>query len=75
MCQENKEEEDSTVVEIAWMHQYNDTTTTQKVQRKRPEIALINWVTTDRKQKWEEKQLFGYFKRQADEISHEKTWT
>ena len=28
-----------------------------------------------RKQKWEEKQLDGYFKLQTSEISHEKTWT
>ena len=28
-----------------------------------------------RKQKWKEKQLYGYFKRQTSEMSHEKTWT
>ena len=28
-----------------------------------------------RKEKWEEKQLYGYFKQQTGEISHEKTWT
>ncbi len=27
-----------------------------------------------RKQKWEEKQLYGRFKRQKSDISHEKTW-
>ena len=31
--------------------------------------------TTTKKQKWEEKQIYGYFKWQADEISHEKNWT
>ena len=31
--------------------------------------------TMTRKQKWEEKQLYGYFKWQTSEISHEKTWT
>ena len=35
----------------------------------------INWTTITRKQKWEEKQLYGYFKRQTSEISHLKTWT
>ena len=35
----------------------------------------INRTTVTRKQKWEEKQLSGYFKRQTSEISHEKTWT
>ena len=28
-----------------------------------------------RKQKWEEKQLYGRFKRLPSDISHEKTWT
>ena len=27
-----------------------------------------------RKQKWEEKQLYGYFKQQTSKISHEKIW-
>ena len=30
--------------------------------------------TTTKKQKLEEKQLYGYFKRQTSEISHEKSW-
>ena len=34
---------------------------------------IINRTT--RKQKWEEKQFYWYFKRQPREISHEKTWT
>ena len=32
-------------------------------------------MTTTRKQKWEEKQLYGRFKRQINNISHQKTWT
>ena len=32
---------------------------------------MINRTTT-RKQKWEEKQVYGYFKRQTSEISHKK---
>ena len=28
-----------------------------------------------RKQIWEEKKTYGYFKRQTCEIKHEKTWT
>ena len=28
-----------------------------------------------RKQKWEEKLLYGYFKQQTSEFSHEKIWT
>ena len=27
-----------------------------------------------RKQKWKEKQLYEYFKQQADKIAHGKTW-
>ena len=32
-------------------------------------------MTMTRKQKWEEKQLYGRFKRLKNNISHEKTWT
>ena len=34
-----------------------------------------NRTTKTRKQKWEGKQLYGYFKRQTDEITHKKTGT
>ena len=36
---------------------------------------MINRTRIIRKEKWKEKQLYGYFKRQTSEISHEKTWT
>ena len=32
-------------------------------------------MTITKKQKWEEKQLYGRFKRLINDISHEKTWT
>ena len=32
-------------------------------------------TTITRKKKLEEKQLYGYFKRETDEVSHQKTWT
>ena len=32
-------------------------------------------MTTTRKQKWEEKQIYGRFKRLKNNISHQKTWT
>ena len=32
-------------------------------------------MTTTRKQKWEEKQLYGRFQRLINNISHDKTWT
>ena len=31
-------------------------------------------MTKTRKQKWEEKQLHGRFKRPINNISHDKTW-
>ena len=31
-------------------------------------------ITITRKQKWEEKQLYRYFKRRTNETLHEKTW-
>ena len=31
-------------------------------------------MTIIRKQKWEEKQLYGRFKRLINNISHDKTW-
>ena len=43
--------------------------------KKQPNNTSINRTRITRKQKWEEKQLCGYFKRQTSEISHEKTWT
>ena len=36
---------------------------------------MTNRVTITRKQKWEEKQLYGRFKRIINNISHEKNWT
>ena len=34
---------------------------------------MINRTTIARKEKWGEKQLYGYCKRQTGEISNEKT--
>ena len=34
----------------------------------------ISWTEIIRNQKWEDKQLYGYFKRLTGDISHEKTW-
>ena len=34
-----------------------------------------NRTKITRKQKWEEKQFYGHFKRLTSNISHEKTWT
>ena len=32
-------------------------------------------MTITRKQKWEEKQVYGCFKQLINNISHQKTWT
>ena len=37
--------------------------------------TIDNRMTKSRKQKWEEKQLHGRFKRLINNISHDKTWT
>ena len=37
--------------------------------------TVTNRMTITRIQKWEEKQLYEYFKRLINSISHEKTWT
>ena len=37
--------------------------------------TMDNRITITSKQKWEEKQLYGQFKRLINNISHDKTWT
>ena len=44
------------------------------VTRNNTNNLSINRTTITRKQKWEEKQLYRYFKRQTSDISHGKTW-
>ena len=39
------------------------------------DTTIDDRMTTTRKQKWEEKQLHGRFKRLINNISHQKTWT
>ena len=41
----------------------------------RRDIITDRKATKTRKQKWNEKQLYGYFKQQSDKIAHETTWT
>ena len=43
--------------------------------RNNTDNTIDNRMTTTRKQKWEGKQLHGRFKRQINNISHDKTWT
>ena len=69
--------EDSIDTSIQWLEDYIE-------KHKRGLITAIkndtdntidDRMTTTRKQKWEEKQLYGHFKRLIDNISHQKTWT
>ena len=46
-----------------------------KAIRNDTDNKMDNRMTITRKQKWEEKQLYGRFKRLINNISHEKTWT
>ena len=39
------------------------------------ENTMNNRMTITRKQKWEGKQLYGWFNRLINSISHDKTWT
>ena len=43
--------------------------------RNNTDNTIDNRMTKTRKQKWEEKQLHGHFKRLINNISHDKTWT
>ena len=43
--------------------------------RNNTDDTIDNRMTITRKQKWEEKQLYGRFKRLINNISHDKTWT
>ena len=45
------------------------------VNRSIGEISRNRKTTKTRIQKWEEKQLYGYFKQQTSDIAHEKIWT
>ena len=42
--------------------------------RNETDSTMGNRMTINRKQKWEEKQLYGYFKRLINNISQEKIW-
>ena len=39
------------------------------------DYTMANRMTITRKQKWEEKQFYGHFKRRISNISLEKNWT
>ena len=70
MWQEEKKEKDSTALWIVWIQKFMDWKNMQKSKER--QIKKKNSKTTikkSRKQKWEEKQLYRYFKRQTKEIA------
>ena len=81
MCREEKEKDNYLVLKIAWIHQYKNSETLKRG------ISIItavnnssNNITRNRtrepkNQKWEEKELYAYFKQQIGKMLHEKTWT
>ena len=82
ICQEKKDEEESQAFKIidAPIHCQEDYIKKRggrliTATRNNSDNTSINRTAITRKLKWEEKHLYGYFKRQTSEISHEKTWT
>ena len=78
MYQERKEEQDLLPLKTVLTHRYNDSKTTKKSTNEdclSLEMVLANRMTITKKQKWEEKHLYGHFKRLINNISLEKTWT
>ena len=69
--------EDSIDPLIQWLEDYK--------QKLRERLITVTWNNTDktrinrmqitRKQKWEEKQLYGHFERLVSDISRKKMWT
>ena len=74
---------DSIKQAIMWMYPHMRTWDYIK-KNKKEQIKAANKITDNiktnrttktRKQKWKEKQLYGYFKRQTSENSNKNTWT
>ena len=80
VCQEEREEEDLPALKTAWTHRLEDYTQKRRgrlitATRNNTNDTRTSGTTITRKQKWEEKQLYGRFKRLTSDISHKKTWT
>ena len=79
MCQE-KEEEDTPAMRIAWMQQFTDTKNSKKknqitaTNNRNVNIRTNNKIIKFRKQKWEEKQSYEYLKWQTQKIVYEIIW-
>ena len=69
--------EDSVDASIQWLEDYIEKHEGGLITaiRNNTDNTIDNRMTKTRKQKWEEKQLHGRFKRLINNISHDKTWT
>ena len=69
--------EDSVDASIQWLEDYIEKHIggLMTAIRNDTEHTMDNRMTINRKQKREEKQLYGRFKRLINNISHDKTWT
>ena len=69
--------EDSVDASIRWLEHYIEKHEQGLITaiRNDTDNTMDNRLTITRKQKWEEKQLYGCFKQLINNISHEKTWT
>ena len=76
MCQETQKEEDSPDLKTASIQGFEGYIKKSKeklmtaIRNCTDNIRTNRTTTTTRKQKWEEKQRYGYFKRQTSEISY-----
>ena len=61
---------------IQWLEDYIKKSKERLIMtaRNSTDTIMIDRTTT-KKQKWEEKPLYGYFNWETSEISHEKPWT
>ena len=82
MYQEKREEEDLPALKTVLTHRYHIEDYIEKHGRgqitsirNNTDNTIDNRKTITRKQKWEEKQFCGRFKRLINNISLEKTWT
>ena len=68
--------EDSVNALIKWLEDYIQMRGWRLIAATRNNMndTWTSGTTITRKQKWEEKQLYGRFKRLTSDISHEKTW-
>ena len=73
MYQERREGEDLPALKTVLIQRLEDYI--EKHGGNDTDNTMANRMTITRKQKWEEKQLYGHFKRLINNISHEKTWT